>query len=222
MKRMIISALISSVLFFSAACPAFAAEATVSQRQEKAIDLKTWLSDLALSARGKDLEILGSPAAQGDVTVTLEKATAERKDSPKRFEYAFSGTIENNSDEGIMRVVYTFALLDENGEEFRSFAEVYDGEDTAIEPHTTVAFSHSGIRWGPQSVPAAVSVGISSVKTETELPPAHIPQEGEYLFQTLDDEKLARIKEEPPVSLSFHVRTLTAVTQEKTFIIPMF
>ena len=43
------------------------------------------------------------------------------------------------------------------------------------------------------------------VKTETELPPVHVPQKGDYLYQTLGDEKLANIKEESPAELSFHI-----------------
>ncbi|MDO5133663.1 MAG: leucine-rich repeat domain-containing protein [Eubacteriales bacterium] len=151
-----------------------------------------------------NLEILGSPASQDGVTVTLEKAEAERSDTGG-FEYSFSGTIENDSDEGIMQVVYTFALIDENGEQFRSFGEVFDGEEEAIAPHTKIEFSHDGIKWGPQSVPASVKIDISSVKTEAELPPARVPQTGEFLYQALGDEKLANIKEEPPVALSFHI-----------------
>lgn len=154
---------------------------------------------------GTDLEISNSQASRDGVTVTLEKAAAERKTDPDRYEYSFSGTIDNNSDEGIMKVIYTFALYDVNGEEFRSFGEVYDGEDTAIPPHTSITFSHEGIKWGPQSVPASVSIGIGFVQTESELPPAHIPQEGEYLYQALGDEKLANIREKPPVEVAFHI-----------------
>ena len=54
-------------------------------------------------------------------------------------------------------------------------------------------------------MPASISLGIRDVKTETELPPAHVPREGDYLYQTLDDPKLANMKAEPPVELSFHV-----------------
>lgn len=151
-----------------------------------------------------DLEILGSPAEMDGVAVALEKAAAGRSDTGG-FTYSFSGTIENNSDEGIMEVVYTLTFIDTAGEEFRSFAEVYDGEDTAIPPHGKIGFSHDDIRWGPQSVPASISLGIRDVKTETELPPAHVPREGDYLYQTLDDPKLANMKAEPPVELSFHV-----------------
>lgn len=151
----------------------------------------------------RELEIRNNPVSQDGVTVTLDTATA--KSDKSGFEYTFSGTIENTSDEGIMQVIYTFALIDENGEEFRSFGEVYDGEDTALAAHTRIDFSHDGIKWGKQSVPAAVEIGISSVKTEEELPPEHVPQKGEYLYLALGDEKLARIKEEPPVELSFHV-----------------
>ena len=150
------------------------------------------------------LEIIGSPASLKGITVTLNKAEAKRN-GRRGFVYSFSGTIENNSDEGIMRVIYTFSLLDGEGEEFRSFGEVYDGEDKPIPPHTIEEFSHEGIKWGPQSVPASVKIGISSVETETELPPAHIPVTGEYLYKTLGDEKLANIKKEPPVKLLFHI-----------------
>ena len=152
----------------------------------------------------RTLEIMNSPAECDGVTVTLTKATAQKNDK-NGFSYTFSGTIENNSDEGIMQVIYTFALIDENGEKFRSFGIAYDGEDTALAPHAAIDFFHDDIRWGKQSIPAAVEIGISSVKTETELPPEHVPEEGEYLYQALGDEKLAKIKEEPPVELTFHV-----------------
>ena len=150
------------------------------------------------------LEILDSPAVRDGVSVTLEKATA-KKNGKKGYIYSVSGTIENISDEGIMLVDYTFSFIDEKGEEYRSFSLVYDGEDTAIPPHQKITFSRDDIKWGLQSVPASVSIGIGRVKTETELPPVHKPKTGEYLYQTLDDEKLANIREESPVELAFHV-----------------
>ena len=156
-------------------------------------------------ASGKELAITGSPATVGGVTVTLEKATAAKKSDPDRYEYTFTGSIANNADEGIMQVIYTFALTDAKGEEFRSFGEVFDGEDEAIPPHTVVSFCHDGIRWGAQSVPSGVTIGISSVKTESELPPAKVPHAGEYLYQALGDEKLESIRQNPPSELSFHI-----------------
>ncbi len=151
----------------------------------------------------KPLEIVSSPAALDGVTVTLDTATAEK--NPAGFTYTLTGTLENTSDEAIMQVIYTFALIDESGEEFRSFGIVYDGEDTAIPPHTKINFNHDDVKWGKQSIPAAVKIGISSVQTEAELPPVHVPQKGEYLYLAFGDEKLANIKEEPPVEISFHV-----------------
>ena len=151
------------------------------------------------------LEVLGSPASLDGVTVALETAMAVQDADGGGFTYAFTGMLENNADEGIMQVIYTISLIDGNGDTFRSFAEIYDGEDTAIPPHAKLDFTHDGIRWGKQSVPAAVEIGVSSVKTETELPPEHAPRPGEYLYQALGSEKLAHILEEPPVELSFHV-----------------
>ena len=133
----------------------------------------------ALAGCGTDLKISNGSATQEGVTVTLEKAAAQKKTNPSRYEYSFSGTIENNSDVGVMRVIYTFSICDKDGEEFRSFGIPYDGVNKAIPPHGAVSFSHDGIKWGAQSVPASVSIGISSVQTEDELPPAHVPQKGE-------------------------------------------
>ena len=154
---------------------------------------------------GRSLAIEGSPASMGNVTVTLDRASAVRKTNPNRYEYSFRGTIENNSDEGIMEVIYTFSLLDENGNEFRSFADVYDGQNMAMPPHTKIPYSLRGVKWGAQDVPASVAIGISSVSTESELPPVRLPENGEYLYQALGDEKLANIKKEPPVRLMFHI-----------------
>lgn len=151
------------------------------------------------------LEITNRSAERGNVTVTLEKATAEQKSEAGGFTYTLSGTIENNSDEGIMQVIYTFAFYDENGEKFRSFAEVYDGEEAAIPPHTKISFLHDDVRWGPQSVPASAAIDIGSVKTETELPPVTLPKTGGSLYKVLGDEKLMNIVEEPPVEISFHI-----------------
>ncbi len=160
---------------------------------------------LALTGCGKGLTITNGSASLDGVTVTLNTAKAQRKSQPDHYEYTLGGTIENNSDEGVMKVIYTFAFFDKDGTEFRSFAEVYDGEDQAIPPHSKMEFYHDGIKWGAQSVPKAVSIGISSVQTETELPPAKLPQQGEYLYRALGDENLANIQSNPPVELQFHV-----------------
>ena len=183
------------------------AEADEYDKREQS-DLAGTIEDILTGNTGKDegpieLEITDSPAELNGVTVTLDKAEALRDDAG--YGYSYSGTIENNSDEGIMEVIYSLAVFDEAGEKVHSFNFVYDGEDTAIAPGTKVDFSHENIRWGLQSVPASASIGIYSLKTETELPPVHVPKPGEYLYQTLDDEKLANIKNEPPVELAFHV-----------------
>ncbi len=154
---------------------------------------------------GRSLRIDTAAASRDDVTVTLKKARAIRRNVPPRYEYSFSGTIENNSDEGVMKVIYTFSLYDKDGNEFRSFGDTYDGVDEAIPPHGKVEFSLKGVKWGAQSVPASVSIGIGSVQTETELPPATVPQPGEPLYLVLGDANLANSRENPPAELAFHV-----------------
>ena len=151
------------------------------------------------------LEIKTGSAERDGVTVTLDKATARKNRKTGGYTYVLSGTIRNNTDVGIMKVIYMFSLYDKKGEKFRSFAIVYDGEDKAIPPHSKINFTHDDIKWGPQSVPASVLIDIGSVKTESELPPGSIPQKGELLYEALGDEKLANIMNEPPVELAFHI-----------------
>ena len=139
------------------------------------------LLSLAGCGIGRRLAVGQGSASQEGVTVTLKKASAKRKRVPASYEYAFSGIIENNSDESVMKVIYTFSLYDKNGEEFRSFAEVYDGVDKGIPPHGKIDFSLDGV------------------------PPARLPQPGEYLYQALGSEKLAAIREHPPTEISLHV-----------------
>lgn len=182
----------------------------LAQAAEDYEDLKRSLPDemedyTPYEAEERPLEIRNSPVTLDGVTVTLEQATACRNPENGGFVYTLGGTLRNDTEEGIMQVLYTFALIDENGEEFRSFGITYDGEDKALEPHAETEFFYDDIKWGKQSIPAAVEIGISYVKTETELPPAHVPQEGEYLYQALGNEKLANIKADPPAELTFHV-----------------
>lgn len=162
------------------------------------------------------LEIMGNPATSDGVTVTLKSAFAQK--SEDGFTYTLVGSIGNNSDEGIMQVNYTIALIDDNGEEFDSVELNYDGEDAAIPPQSAVDFSQDNFTWFRETVPAAVRISISSVKSETELPPVHVPKAGEYLYQAIGDENLENIKEEPPVEIIFHVdhggNGMTAVINE--------
>lgn len=179
------------------------ASAADLQRMFRALFTGNWGENKNVSPEETQLEIIGSPAILDGVTLTLERASAVKDQNG--FTYKLAGSLENNSDEGISQVIYTIALIDEAGEEFRSFGLVYDGEDGVLPPHGSIEFDHDDISWGKQSVPAAVRVEISTVMTETELPPARLPRTGEFLYQALGNEKLANIQAEPPVELSFHV-----------------
>ncbi len=208
MRKRSFTAVFLIFLLVLTSCPAFGWEKIITpgsgETQSDPLAVEEDGADEEDESR-KDLRIIITSAAKDGVKVSLNEAFARKKADTGGFRYSLSGTIENNSDEGIMYVLYTFTFYDVNGEEYRSFGEVFDGQDKAIPPHTSIDFCHDDIVWGPQSVPGSVSVGIKEVKTETQLPPERVPQPGEYLYQAMGDEKLANIKEEPPVEISFHV-----------------
>lgn len=168
-----------------------------------AITLLLALSCASASCGNETLEVMDSSATKDGVTLTLTSAATKRYSSG--FTYTFEGTLQNNAAEGITQVAYTVVLIGKDGKELTSYDLVYDAEDVAIRPNAQVNFTSDAIIWRNTSVPASVKLSAISVKTEAELPPAHVPKEGEYLYQALRDKNLENIKEEPPVKLSLYV-----------------
>lgn len=162
---------------------------------------------LTLSAcattNGTPLEITSSTQTIDGVVVTLEKASAKYVSNPGAYDYSFDVRIENNSDENIMQVAYMLRTIGADGQEIRSFTHFYDKETSALAPGETVK-DHIDSRWGPAE-PASVEIELRSIKTEAELPAIKLPQKGEFLYQALGNERLANIKQDPPVELSFHI-----------------
>lgn len=138
----------------------------------------------------------------GGVTVTLNEVAMWQEES-YRYNLAYDVTIKNDSSEDIMSVMYAVTLFDADGNEIRSFAKIYDGEDHVLAAGEETDDSFEGVA-GKDHAPATVTVEVTSVTTAAELPPVHLPQEGEYLYQAIGDDKLANIEEEPPVKMTFH------------------
>ena len=135
------------------------------------------------------------------ITVTLTDAQLSvNKNGAYVVEVDANISNDANAPEGIMEVKYTLTLLNADGEELHSATVYYDKQDRAIAPGETVTDTWK-IQRKVDTKPAAVTVEIKSVQTESELPPVHLPQKGEPLYRALSNDKLQNIKNEPPIKI---------------------
>lgn len=112
--------------------------------------------------------------------------------------------LTNHSDTGIMEITYKMYFLDKNGEEMNTVTGIYNGQDTPLRPDGSVLHQRSG-QFRADNKPKGITVEVLSVKTEEEMPPIHVPKEGDPLYLCLSDHHLENIKEEMPVSVKFRI-----------------
>lgn len=150
------------------------------------------------------IDIPSSPAVLDGVSATLSHVTAQEDPKSGRWTYTLAGTLENISDKEIERVICTIKALDEHGTQCWAFAYICEGEDDGFLPHTSVTFDIDHIARREKLIPTTVDIEITSVEFAPD-PSASPLKPGELIYLALDDEKLANIKTDPPVELSFHV-----------------
>ena len=119
--------------------------------------------------------------------------------------YLFSYECEftNKAEIGIMEIQYKITVPDQTGEILREYTLTYNGQDTPITPGSSIkidggGYFESGIL--PEDVGDA-AVTVLKVISEEEMPPVHLPEKGEYLYQAMHEPHLENIREEHPVEI---------------------
>ncbi len=112
--------------------------------------------------------------------------------------------LENGSETGITEVTFRIRVLDEDGNEIGETTANYAGIDRVLQPGESTEVERLGCQLQFERPPVSGAVEILGYKTEAELPPVHLPCPGEFLYQALNDEKIAKIPEDPPVSITCH------------------
>ena len=118
--------------------------------------------------------------------------------------FKIDSELQNNSDQGIMEIQYQLRFLEKAGEEIVEVTCKFNGQDTPLKPGTSVTNNCSGAFKGERE-PDSVSIEISKVITEEEMPPIYVPKAGDNLYQVLNDPNLENILEEPPVSVKMWI-----------------
>ncbi len=156
------------------------------------------------SGGGDRLSLVRESSELNGVTVTIEKVEIEKNRAGSTI-FRPRVRIENDAGEGVMEVRFNLICLDNKGNELESFHCSYNGQDRAIASGETVSYDVRGFQKVLDGEAAAMSVRVTDWKSETEMPPVHLPQPGERLREALSDEHFAHMDETPPVRLTVRI-----------------
>ena len=118
--------------------------------------------------------------------------------------FRIKSELQNNSDQGIMEIQYLLRFFGNAGEEIIVSSCKFNGQDTPLKPGTSITNNCSGAFKGERE-PDSVSIEISKVMTEDEMPPIYVPKAGDNLYQVLNNPNLENILEEPPVAVEMWI-----------------
>ena len=118
--------------------------------------------------------------------------------------FSIDTELTNHSGTSLMEIEYLITFLDENGEEIGHATPRFNGQDTPLKPGESTVHYRGG-QFKSDVIPSGISYEILKVTTEEEMPPIHVPQPGELLYQALNDANLQIILEEPPVSVELWI-----------------
>ena len=129
------------------------------------------------------------------VTATLENVEISKVPNGSSV-FQPTVSITNNSDKGIMQVKYLLTVYDKNGNELMSVSLTCSRESQPIGKGETVDANSHGFQQVLENDAASMGIEVTEILTEDELPPLHVPEAGEYLYQALNDEKINNIQYE--------------------------
>ncbi len=135
------------------------------------------------------------------VRVRIASLKTEQNRNISRTVFRPSVEIENNSSENIMSVSYTLVSLDGDGNRLNTYSFTWNGQDTPLKPGEKTVHEQ-GFQDETDDRAETMAIEISDFKTDIDVPPVHLPQQGERLCDAVGGEKLHRITDELPVSLT--------------------
>lgn len=110
--------------------------------------------------------------------------------------------LTGRSEIALMSIHGTYHFLNDEGEEVGTVGFYYIGVDDPLEKDETVTTEY-GFQNRFEDDVKQVYLEITEVKNIEELPPKHLPQTGEYLYEALNSEKINSIKEVLPVKITY-------------------
>ncbi len=158
----------------------------------------TFLSSLLLLGGCAPAAISTQPKP-GEITAVTDLTSENKKNGNTvfRLETEFRNQSENLS---LMEIRYTVRAEDAAGNEIFTVHDTWNGQDTPLDPHQTAIASYAFQQETKDDVKNVI-VTVDSWQTSDELPPVHLPQPGEYLYEVHKSEYIRNMKKELPVQV---------------------
>lgn len=119
--------------------------------------------------------------------------------------------ITNHSQIEIMQIDYVMTLKDAEGNAMQTIDSFYNGADVPIQPEEIRIGSYR-FDQELEDKPASIDVSMKKIYSREEMPPMHLPQAGESLYQALNSAYLQNMEAESPTSVTLNVDDKGQVT----------
>lgn len=152
-----------------------------------------------------------APLIDNVEAIPFNFSVAENKKT-HRLTFELDTQLLNHSETSLMEIKYRFSFLDRSGAEIHALTIVWNGQDTPLKPGEKILHNFRG------QIPYEgnlhhVTAEVLGVTTEEEMPPIHVPQPDEFLYQALANEDVNQIRENPPVSVKLWIDRSGDVTE---------
>ncbi|MBR2577994.1 MAG: hypothetical protein IKE38_03585 [Erysipelotrichaceae bacterium] len=148
------------------------------------------------------LKITGGDKGLDLVDARIVKASADKNKNTGSTVIETKVELTGNSDIGLMSIHGLYHFLNGNGEEIDAVPFFYLNVEDPLEKGETVTTDYSFQKKFAEDV-KQIYLEITEVKNTEELPPKHLPESGEYLYASLNSERLANIKTDLPVKIMY-------------------
>ena len=113
-------------------------------------------------------------------------------------------TIRNDSGTGVMEVFYEVTFFGKDGTELGTVRMFWLGEDPLPDGGTATQDEDRFVLPFKED-PSRAEIRVTGFKTEEEMPPIHVPHEGEALYAAVNSERMQNMAEDRPVRVTVHV-----------------
>lgn len=149
------------------------------------------------------LKITQASSTLDGVTLTLDRLKSELLKNGSTV-FMPEITVLNKGTEAVTKVQYSLTICDKSGRELYTAACYYNAQTAPIEPNASSVYmikDAGGFQSKLDGKPYSVSVELTDVQTVSELPAVRLPETGEYLYKSMNNDELAAMETQPPVAI---------------------
>ena len=148
------------------------------------------------------LKVIEGDKGLDEVIAQIQSISAKKNENTGYTLIEAKVKLTGNSDKGAVAIHGKYHFLDSNDNEVDTSNFYYIRVNKAIEKGETIIVE-DGFQDKLEGEIKKVYLEITDVADVDELPPKHLPEAGEYLYQALNNEDINNIKEQLPTKIMY-------------------